>query len=266
MGVTQRTIPAIEKAISILETLESQPSGLTAGELTKGLGMPRATVYRILNTLSDHGVVASGGADGARYVLGPKLIRWGARVESGRDLVEAARPVMAALSEEVGQTVKLSLRDGLEAVVVAAAQTRRDSRITAAAGARYPLHIGPSVRLLLAHAPDKVIDDLLARPLARYTPETIVEPAAFRAEIARMARDGWAIGDNEGFQGVGSVAALIDTAREPGIAVLSVVHPAPCPKEARAAMFDAVRRAADRIGGELGAPPRWPALQRPARA
>src|SRR3954447_8597366 len=55
--VSQHTIPAIDRMMSVLAALEGQAAGASIKALTTSLSLPRSTVYRTLNSLEVHGVV-----------------------------------------------------------------------------------------------------------------------------------------------------------------------------------------------------------------
>ncbi len=46
-----------EKGLKLLEALMSSPEGLTLGDIHRATGLPRSTLYRLLNQLAERGVV-----------------------------------------------------------------------------------------------------------------------------------------------------------------------------------------------------------------
>jgi IclR family acetate operon transcriptional repressor len=77
--------------------------------------------------------------------------------------------------------------------------------------------------VLLAALPSSTLDAFLARPLESFTDRTITEPAAIRARLATVRRDGYAWVHEEFAEGLNSVAAPI--ADRTGIVVAAVhVH------------------------------------------
>ncbi|MBN8245728.1 IclR family transcriptional regulator [Nitratireductor aquimarinus] len=220
----EQTVPAIDRMMTLLRALEAAPDGLTPGQLTTGAGLARATVYRLIAVMEAHGLVTEMPTGSGKLVLGGRLAQLGRRVRLDNSLVRVAQPLMDRLSAAIGQTVKLAVRDGFEGVVVAVSQASEDHRITARLGQRYPIHIGPSVRLLLTGASDAEIEDFLSRPLKRYASRTIVDTDIMLREIEQMRRTGWAEGDSEGFEGVGAIAAAISAPDPYGVAALSIVY------------------------------------------
>lgn len=210
------SIPALDRAILLLELIEAAPDGITAATLLEQAKIPRTTLFRILRILCAKGFVAARGDDTRTYALGPALVRLAARVPVQDGLVAAAGPVMEALSAKVGQTVKLVVREGLETVSVAVREPAADAHIATRLGMRLPLNIGAGQRLLLAHAPAETQRAFLAGPLERRASDTLHRVTELRRDIAALRDLDSAIGGSEGNEGVGTVAALV---HEPGRAV-----------------------------------------------
>jgi DNA-binding IclR family transcriptional regulator len=197
MGVedasTRHTIPVIDRMMDVLGALEHSGSGLTIREITERLGLPRTSIYRILNTLQQHEIVHRG--EGGRYHLGRRLLGLAAHVvaRGGRiDVAAIGQPFMDRLAADLGEGVKLSVIDAGGVLVLASAQGRREYALTVTPGQRAAIHAGAASKLLLAHLGPEEQAARLAYPLESYTPRTITEPARLMTELSRIVRQGWA--------------------------------------------------------------------------
>jgi DNA-binding IclR family transcriptional regulator len=192
-AASKHTIPVIDRMMDVLGELEHHDGGLNIRALTQKLGLPRTTVYRILNTLQGHDMVWRDEA--GAYHLGRRLLRLASHVASrvsDIDLAAICQPFLDRLASELGDSVKLSVIDGDGILVLAAAPGRREYALTVAPGQRMPVHAGAASKLLLAHLPPEELDYWLSKPLAAYTSKTITDPKRLRAELARIKRLGWA--------------------------------------------------------------------------
>jgi len=181
-------VRVLDKAVVILSFL-SEDGPATLAEVVEGTGLPRPTAYRLLSALEAHHLVARGGG---RYVLGMRLLGWGARVAGG-GLIEVARPVLAALAEESGESVQLYVREGDRRVCVAAVERAgRGLRDTVPVGAVLPLDLGSGGKVLLAWAEDR----------ERF-------PGVETAELEEISSRGWAESVAEREAGVASVSAPV---------------------------------------------------------
>ncbi len=141
----------LDKAVLILSFL-SEGGPATLAEVVGGTGLSRPTAHRLLSALETHHLVGRGGG---RYALGMRLMGWAERAV-GLDLVEAARPVLAALTVETGESTQLYVREGDHRVCVASVERAGGGlRDTVPVGAVLPLDRGSGGKVLLAWAEDR---------------------------------------------------------------------------------------------------------------
>ncbi len=219
----RHTIPVLDRTMEVLGQIERSGDGLTIRELTEALGLPRTTIYRILNTLQHHQVVRRD--ERGAYHLGRRLLSLAAHVAaraSDIDLAAIGQPLLDRLAAELGEGVKLSVIDPEGILVLAAAQGKREYALTVAPGQRLPIHAGAASKLLLAHLPPKELEYWMAKPLAAYTPKTITEPRRLRGELARIRRQGWAQDRGESAPSIQAFAAPVFTRDGRMVAAISV--------------------------------------------
>jgi DNA-binding IclR family transcriptional regulator len=181
-------VGVLDKAVAILAFL-AEGSSASLGEVVVGTGLPRPTAYRLLSALEAHQLVARG--DG-RYSLGLRLLGWGNRAV-GLDLTAAARPVLAALSNETGESTQLYVREGDSRVCVASVERAGGGlRDSVPVGAVLPLGRGSGGKVLLAWAEDG---------------ERLSGKDA--AELGGIRGQGWAESVAEREAGVASVSAPV---------------------------------------------------------
>lgn len=245
-------IPAIDRMMHVLEVLERRPAGTTLRELVQMVGVPRSTVYRLLNSLEAHAMAART-ADGA-YRLGPRLLQFSAAISvdaTGFDLMALATPHLEKLCRISGESSRISVFDRGMTLVLATAQGTREYALTAKAGQRLPLHAGAASKILLGSRPEGEQGVLLAEPLQTYTDKTITDPAALKAELSVIRRQGWSHDGGEFSINVHSYGApVLDSTQRVVAAVSSAYLAGKTPIEA-----DAIRRhviaTAEEISAEI---------------
>ena len=206
----KHTIPVIDRMMEILAELERHAGGLNIREMTQSLKLPRTTVYRIMNTLQIHEVVRRD--DDGVYHLGRRLLALAAHTSarySDAKLAAICQPFIDRLAAELGEGIKLSIIDADGAMVLAAAQGRREYALTVAAGQRMPIHASAAGKLILAYQPDDIIDYWLNQPLPAYTSKTITDPPKLRTAMASIKRAGWAFDEGETAPSIQAVATPI---------------------------------------------------------
>ena len=139
-------------------------------------------------------------------------------------LREAALPFLEDLYEATHQNVQLAVLDGTDALYIERISGRDAVHVITRPGGRLPLHATGVGLVLLAYAPDDVLDRVLSAPLRRYTRRTITDPGRLRRELAEVRRTGVAISRRQIELISISVAAPIRAAGRV-VAALSVVVP-----------------------------------------
>lgn len=246
-------VPVVERAMELLGQLETERRGLRIGELVAACRVPRSTVYRILNTLERHEMVRR--EEDGRYRLGARLLRLAASLPADprwADVVAVATPHLRALSRGEGETTKLSVLDGREALCVAGAQGSREFALGLAVGKRYPLHAGAASKVLLAAMPAAARARLTGSGLAAQTDRTVVDAQALERELDQVRREGVAEDRGEYDLNVGALAAPVRWAGGEVVAALSIAFIAGPDPQRKARLRAAVVASAGQISAELG--------------
>jgi DNA-binding IclR family transcriptional regulator len=234
---------ALERAVGLLDRLGQPGEKPTVAELARETEMPTSTVYRLLAELEQHGFVTR--TAGAKVTLGARLIVLGQDAETGlRDrIVGPATPVMRRLSRELGETVILTARCGLEALALDVVEADRHSvRLSYACYRRGPLDRGASAKVLAAWLPEADRRRLLAGA---------ADPAALSEALAEIRRTGFAYTVDDLDEGAAGVAAPVLGPHRQLVAGLTVAGPAGRIVDRVDEIAAAVKGAAQRIEREL---------------
>ena len=215
------SVQSIERAFSLLEMMADAGGTLGLSQLANQTGLPLPTIHRLLRTLVDLGYIRQ--ESSRQYVLGPRLIRLGDA--SSRMLSVWARPHLARLVDELGESTNLAMLDGDEIVYVAQAQSRHSMRMFTEVGRRVEPHCTAVGKAIMAKMPIEEVRDILARSgMPRHTQTTITDPDEFAAQLAWSAEHGYAIDEGEQEIGVRCVAVAIPDA--PSRLAISISGPA----------------------------------------
>jgi DNA-binding IclR family transcriptional regulator len=205
------TVPAVERALDVLELLESSEGRLTLSEIVAQLGLPKGSAHRLLSTLKARGYIEQSGGARSGFGLGARVVALAARAQGQLDVVRAAREPMRRLAEATGEGCQLSIRSGGSAVCAlrVAAPSHPEVALMGGVGSSFPLHAVAVGKALLAFAPPAEQEAYLAGELAVYTPSTIVDPARLSDELAAIRETGIARDDQEYKRGLRALAAPI---------------------------------------------------------
>ena len=213
------------RALAVLDAFDSTAPRLSLSEIAERSGIPLTTTHRLLAELTDWGALQRR-ADG-RYEIGRKLWDLGLLAPVQLELRQVAAPFLQDVHTAIRDTVHLAVRDGLSALYVERISGRESVPVVSQVGSRLPLHATGVGKVLLAAAPQEVVEQAL-RSLTRITRHTLVEPARLRRELAEVRRRRYARTSEEMSPGAASLAVPVQVERPGGpvvVAALGVVVP-----------------------------------------
>jgi len=143
-------VEAVERALTLLDCFTEEAQELTLGELAEKTGFYRSTILRLSHSLERFGYL-SRHPDGS-YRLGPTLRRLGALYGPTPDLKDFVLPVLRQLRDGTEESVSFYVKDGDTRVCLFRVNSTRSVHHHIAEGARLPLRLGASGRVLLAFA------------------------------------------------------------------------------------------------------------------
>ncbi len=244
---------SLTRALTLLERLADSPGGMNLTDLSQQLGIPPATVHRLLSTFEELDFVEQDSELGLWFV-GLKTFTVGNAFLNRRDFVSTARPHMEALVDQCGETVNLGIVDDGEVVFVSQVESREVMRMIVRLGSRSPIHASGVGKAMLANMSDARVARILERRgLPRFTEQTIDNPAAFREELDQIRQQGYALDDEEHAVGLRCVAAAIYDQNGQALAAISLSGPkARMVDERLAELGSAIQQTAEEITQALG--------------
>jgi DNA-binding IclR family transcriptional regulator len=201
-------IDAVRKAVRVLEGLANANGGTGVSELARDLGLGKASVFRLLHTLAELGLVEQDSGT-RKYRLGPELIVLGQAASESIDLRRAARPRMERLTAATGMPAYLNVPGSRDVVCLEHVPSLSRIDLYGRAGHTMPYHACPSGLVLLAFGPSDRLERALRSGLPRYGRNTIVSRRALKGALEKVRLHGYAFGIDDLEDGVTSVAAPI---------------------------------------------------------
>lgn len=209
---------SLRRAAPLMRAIaQDAAGGASIGDLLLRTGLPRPTVYRVLDTLAAVGWIERDETT-RRYYLGREMIALGAAAAARHPIERLAAPALAQLAAEIGQTTYLMVRAGLDAVCVARHESRNAVQaLVLKVGGRVPMGRGSSTLAMMAAMPEAEAEDLIVRNRPRYRASVPpLEEAAVRRQLADARKRGFASHDGMFVPGMSGIAVAIrDGAGQP---------------------------------------------------
>jgi IclR family transcriptional regulator, KDG regulon repressor len=213
------TVRAAERALDILLCFVHQPQ-LGMMEIAERTGLNKSTVFRLLATLESKGFVKRDPRT-EKYELGFRIWELAASLNPSDDPAVLFLPEMERLRDELDETVSLYIRDGMERIRIQAVESRQAIRRVAPVGARMPLSVGASSKVLVAYGGESLLAEVLEN--ADWPENVSLE--AYRSQLERIREDGYAISVEEREAGTAAVAVPVFSRSGRLVAALAVSGP-----------------------------------------
>ncbi len=252
-NMPNRKIVVLDRALRILEWLSTQGEPVGVSQISKELGIPKASVYRILQTLEDHQFIVQD-PESELYGMGPAILRLSHDLELEPALLSLARSTLESLARQTGETANLGVIRGKKALVLSSF-TRSDTRISIDLGPVADFHCSSLGKaLLLDKSPDEIRGLLGDDTLPAYTPNTLTSVDSLRNELRSIGEGGLTMDNEETEEGLVCFGAPIRDWRGRVVAAISVSGPkarvdGPRSEHIKQLVLDAAMQMSDSLTG-----------------
>lgn len=253
LGVRQYRVPALEKAMAILELLAQSDRELTATEIHQAVCIPKATAFMVLSVLERHQMVKK--STEHRYTIGIKLYELGVTYVSKLNVVKAGRPHLEHLLRRTNLTSHLGAIYSNRMIFIDKIEPTSFVRFSTFPGMRSDIHISSLGKAIAAHLDEQELAAIVNEVgFGIYTAHTIADEAAFKADLQRIRECGYSIENEEGELGVRCVGApIFDNTGRAAAAVSVTGLVSQIPEEDFPQLGAVVRETADAISRAMGA-------------
>lgn len=242
----------VGKALDVLDRVAAFGRPVRFSEVLDTAPFPKATLYRLLQTLTSQGMLRFD-PDRGTYAPGMRLVRMAHAAWAQSSLAPLARPHLDTLARAVGETVHLAQLDGGQVLYVDKRNADHPVEMFSDAGKIGPAYCTGVGKAMLAHLPPEALEAVLRQQSwHRFTDTTLTDAAAMRAELAAIRTVGHAFDREEHEPGIHCVALPILTGTGQVLGAISVTS-----RTDRGSLTDMerhlphLRQAATRIAGEM---------------
>lgn len=201
-----QTVQSVERAVDLLYCFTLQEYELSINDFVEKTKLNRTTVFRLLNSLRNKGLITRNEQTGF-YRLGFPLIGMGQIVSENLDVREEAFPVLKKISKQTGETASLNIIQANRRICVEKVDGSEDIRQFVRLGYPYPLVKGASGKVLLAFCSEEFIENIL-KEWETENNETIDREEYYK-ELKNIRDRKVAISENERVLGACSISAPI---------------------------------------------------------
>lgn len=246
-------VKSADRTILILEAVARRNEGVTHGDLSEMLRIPKSSLSSLLANLQNRDYLSLDKKN-KHYTLGPKILFLAGRYLSSTDIVQLGRPVIDKLMTQTEESAGLAIKKGNEIFTVYNKNSPLPIIRSLQIGDRAPIYATAAGRVILAYLPDAEIDHYLATAdMKPITPATITEPDRIWLEIKAIRNLGVAYCREEFHEGSTAMAAPVFDMHGMPIASIHVVAPSTRFNARKEKIIaDALRRSTKELSYRLG--------------
>jgi DNA-binding IclR family transcriptional regulator len=249
-------IAVLVKAFRVLEAMAEMRGALPLRDIAKLTGLPKGTLFRILQTLHSLGYVGQI-ADSGFYHLTSQMSYLG-RNTRHEDIKMMTLPNMRRLLQRFNETVNLGVLEGVHVYYLAVLEAQRALSWRVPAGTKDSYYSTALGRAIVAHLPDDQREALLSHTTMRSrTARTVISRQELVAILDDVRKRGTSIEQEENDDGVVciGVPVFVDSrvVAAVSISIPASRHTAALEAEVRHALVETdFQYATNRDGGRRG--------------
>jgi DNA-binding IclR family transcriptional regulator len=217
------TVDVVRKAIELL-FLVGEEEGLGVTELGRRSSITKARAFRLLATLEQCGLLKKNEGSAA-YTLGYKALVLGDAARQQITVMKLADRYLRDISERCNESVLIRIRDGFESYCIAWWDAPHVIRVHTEVGARRPLGVGASGKLLLAYVAPELREQVLERHRMQHAPNGSARRRQLEKELVLIRERGYSVSISEKRKDTVALAAPIHDLQGNVIAALSMTAP-----------------------------------------
>lgn len=201
-------VPAATRALRLLRFLATRPGPVSASTIASELGLPRSSVYQLLEAMAQEGFVTHLPEE-RRWGLGVAAFEIGSAYLRHDGIERLARPLLHQLTESTGATAHLGVLHGADTLYLLKEQPPHAPTLITGVGVRLPAHLTASGRAMLARLPRPQVRALYpdAAAFTDRTGKGPRDPSELRSVLSQERQRGWSMEDGQVTEGFVSVAA-----------------------------------------------------------
>ena len=210
MNVQNSVVPALERALNIIEYIAAHSEPVTLKQITTDLSIPSASAFRLIKNLVSRGYVSENSGAHMTYSLCSKFMSIASAYVRNSSLHLAAKPVMLSLASQLGQTVQLGIWKNGVLIYIDQAFSSAPLSVTAPLYEPVSINTSASAKITLPLLPEEERTNAInACDFRRLTGNTITDKTVFMEEVRKSHEQGYGFDNEEFAVGIGCLAVPI---------------------------------------------------------
>lgn len=183
---------SLDRLVELMAHLHQVARPVRIGDLARALEAPRSTVYALVRTMTEAGLLEAAGPGGEVF-FGKAVYFYGMDYLRAHDLFARARAEVDRLARETGETTQFCVMHERKYTVAYMSAGARPFRISSEVGTQIPLPWTASGRLLLSDLREDEIRALVTAEDLHPPRSPAMTIKTFLADVAAARRQGFCV-------------------------------------------------------------------------
>ena len=207
-------INSIERCLKVIDILSENPAGLKLTEISGHLDLHPSSVHHMVSTLLPHDYITQD-PDTKKYSLGFRFLEISRKILNNLDIRKVAHRHLEILRQKCQEAVHLAMLRDSKVVYIDKLDTLSGLSLATYVGFATDPHAAAGGKVLLAGLTDDAVRGIYKnKSLKNYGKNTITRLPDLLAELARIRKRGYAVDNEEYYEGVRCVAAPVRSGGE----------------------------------------------------
>ena len=203
-------IPTNLRLLKIVEIMARSDSPLSPSEINREIGLPKASIHRLCQTLQDEGYLTRD-AEPKKLRLTRRVREMASRILASNHVRIGRHQVLVSIARDLRETVNFVVPEDQGMRYVDRVEAEWPLRVQLPIGTHVPFHCTASGKCFLASLKPKPLARMLAGlDLGRLTAKTITDQDKLRAEIRIIRRTGFSTDREEFIDDMKAVAVPVN--------------------------------------------------------
>jgi IclR family transcriptional regulator, blcABC operon repressor len=209
--VTPMLVPAVQRAVGLLDILSTAEEPLVLAELQRRTGFPKSSLHGLLATLAQLGLIYRD--DESRYSLGSKCLQWADAYSHQTRVILAFNEATKSMTGLQEETVMLAVLQKDQVHYLGCREGTRALAVKFRVGGNFPAACTSTGKAMLATLSNEHVRSLLDKHgVQRQTRFSVPTVEALIKQLERFRHVGYAIDDEEMAEGMHCFGAPVFTA------------------------------------------------------
>jgi DNA-binding IclR family transcriptional regulator len=190
-------VPAVDRAIDVLDYLATSKSAVSLHELSIQTGVPKSTLFRILYTLEKHRFIEQD-IERKKFCLGFKLWELGNVKIETTEIATIAIKHMRTLADQVCENVFLGVLDNQEVIYIQRIECSSKVKAITKLGRRAPAYCTATGQAIIAFLEDDEITSFINEvKFEKFNDTTITDKETLLRKLKQIRENGYSVANGE---------------------------------------------------------------------